>query len=177
MLKSRWMLPFAGVLLVLLSAKALAAENPRFFIRHWDTADGLPQHSVIAMTQTRDGYLWVGTLDGLARFDGIRFTVFNESNTPGLPSSRIVSLFEDSRGNLWIGTETGGAALVKEGRVISLDIGRGTSEGRLSAACEDSGGAVWLYTADGQLCRHRDGRVDVWNVGAELASGCRAIIA
>ena len=45
------------------------------------------------MTQTRDGYLWLGTINGLVRFDGVRCTVFNEDNTPGLGSSPIVSLF------------------------------------------------------------------------------------
>src|SRR5882672_8478845 len=63
---------------------------PPFAINVWETDDGLPQNSVISMTQTRDGYLWLGTLNGLVRFDGIRFTVFDENNTPGLKSSRIV---------------------------------------------------------------------------------------
>src|SRR5207249_5267433 len=141
-------------------------QASNYSIDVWTPDEGLPQNSVISMTQTRDGYLWLGTLNGLVRFDGIRFTVFDENNTPELGSSRIVSLFEDSRSNLWIGTETAGVALVKDGRVISLDIGRGTQEGRLMAACEDTSGAVWLYTADGQLWRYRNGRVDVWKVGA-----------
>src|SRR6266851_7841773 len=83
-----------------------------YTIDKWDTEKGLPQNSVIAMTQTRDGYLWLGTLNGLVRFDGIRFTVFDESNTPGLNSGRIVLLFEDSQNNFWIGTETAGVVLV-----------------------------------------------------------------
>ena len=83
------------------------------------------------MTQTRDGYLWLGTLRGLARFDGVRFTVFDEDNTPGLNSSRIVRLFEDSKSNLWIGTETAGVALAKDGQIINVDLGRGSREGRV----------------------------------------------
>src|SRR5438067_2027081 len=108
-----------------------------YAIDHWDTEDGLPNNEVIALRQTRDGYLWLGTLNGLVRFDGQSFTVFDESTTPGLNSSRIVHLFEDSQGNLWIGTETAGVALVKDGRVFSLDIGRGSREGRLLATAED----------------------------------------
>jgi ligand-binding sensor domain-containing protein/signal transduction histidine kinase len=149
--------------------------------RHWGTLEGrpegLPQNSVIAMTQTRDGYLWLGTLNGLVRFDGIQFTVFDESNTPGLNSSRIVYLFEDSQTNLWIGTETAGISLVKNGKVTSLDIGVGGREGRLVSACEDSTGAVWLYTASGQLIRYRDGRGDIWNIGRTAASGTVVLIA
>ncbi|MBI4662104.1 MAG: ATP-binding protein [Verrucomicrobia bacterium] len=147
-----------------------------FAIDVWQNDDGLPQNSVISMTQTRDGYLWLGTINGLVRFDGFRFTVFDESNTPGLGSSGIVHIFEDEERNLWIGTEAAGVALVKKDRVTRLDIGRGTREGRVMSACQDSTGAVWLYTADGQLCRHREGRVDVWLAGAESFSNCRAIV-
>src|SRR5512139_1230743 len=118
------------------------------------------------MTQSLDGDLWMGTLDGLVRFDGTRFAVFNEGNTPGLNSSQIVYLFEDSQTNLWIGTETAGAALAKDGKVTSLGIGRGSREGRLAAACEDAAGAVWLYTADGQLWRYHHGSTNVFRVAA-----------
>ncbi|MDB6109266.1 MAG: Histidine kinase [Pedosphaera sp.] len=177
--KNRWMfartLALAGLLLCGLVCEASAAGGVRFSIDKWVSAeDGLPQSSVIALTQTRDGYLWLGTLNGLARFDGARFTVFNEGNTPGLNSSQIVRLFEDSHGNLWIGTQTAGASLVKDGRVIGLNIGRGSSEGRLMAATEDRNGSVWLYTADGQLCRYQDGKVDIWATATN--SSCRALI-
>lgn len=85
-------------------AAAEAARTPEasFIITSWGTEDGLPRNTVPAITQTRDGYLWLGTLNGLVRFDGIRFTVFDEVNTPGLASSGIASLFEDSQGRLWI---------------------------------------------------------------------------
>jgi ligand-binding sensor domain-containing protein/signal transduction histidine kinase len=172
-----WLLLGAAFSDIWAASSTVIRDRVPYTIDVWDTETevGLPQNSVIAMTQTRDGYLWLGTLNGLVRFDGVRFTVFDESNTPGLNSGRIVSLFEDSQGYLWIGTETAGVALAKEGGVISLDIGRGTRERRLMAACEDSDGAVWLYTADGELCRHRKGRVDVWRMGAN--SRCRAMIA
>ncbi len=161
----RWFFATIGLLAGILFPGGAPAAGTRFAVVDWDTDKGLPGNEVIAMTQTSDGYLWLGTLHGLARFDGLQFKVFNELNTPGLNSSQIVSLFEDSRSNLWIGTETAGAVLIKEGRAISLDLGRGSRAGRLKSACEDPAGAVWLYTADGQLARHRGGKVDVWNVG------------
>src|SRR5216684_3883637 len=105
-----------------------------YTIDKWDTEKGLPQNSVIAMTQTRDGYLWLGTLNGLVRFDGTHFEVFDESNTPGLDSSRIVSLFEDSKTNLWIGTETAGVMVMSQGEFISPgEIGWSGAERRLAA--------------------------------------------
>lgn len=143
-----------------------AGTGPRFHIDPWGTDDGLPENSVVAMIQTHDGYLWLGTLNGLVRFDGVQFKVFDEHNTPGLTSGRIVYLFEDSKTNLWIGTETAGALLLKDGRITDLAFGRGSREGRLRSACEDSTGAVWLRTDDGQLGRYHDGKMDPpWRIG------------
>lgn len=168
-----WIFGVAGLLLGGFVSANAAASNPHFSIKTWTTDNGLPENSVIAMTQTHDGYLWLGTLCGLARFDGVRFTVFDEDNTPGLNSSQIVRLFEDSKSNLWIGTQTEGVALARDGRVISVDLGRGSREGRVMSICEDPNGEVWLYTSDGQLARYVNGRVNVWPVGA---SSFRSII-
>ena len=123
-----------------------AGSNSRFTVDVFGTAQGLPSSAVLAVTQTRDGYLWVGTLAGLARFDGVQFAVFDENNTPGLNSSQIIRLYEDRQTNLWIGTENGGIASVKEGKVTSVDLAQGGYAGRLMAICEDRDGAVMLYT-------------------------------
>src|SRR5207244_2066590 len=114
---------------------------------------GLPKSVVRALLQARDGYLWVGTPEGLARFDGVDFTVFDEKNTPELRSRNIVSLFEDKESNLWVATENAGVALVRNGKVSSLGVGK------MLAACQDNNGAVWLYTESGQLCRYRENNV------------------
>ena len=135
-----------------------------------------PENTIIALTQTRDGYLWLGTLNGLVRFDGVRFTVFDESDTPGLNDNQVVHLFEDSQSNLWVGTRSDGVVLIKNGRAINIGVGHGGREGRLMSACEDSEGAVWLYTADGQLCRYQNGKGTVWQL-PERASVCRSVIA
>ena len=155
-------------------------ESP-FIVDVWGTSGRqaqkkLPQSSVVAITQTRDGYLWLGTLKGLVRFDGNRFTVFDESNTPGLPNSRIVYLFEDHRGWLWVGTEVGGVALVRDGQVTSLPVGRGSGAGKLMSACEGADGAVWFYTADGQLWRYA-GELLVRVIEGGPPSSCRSVIA
>ncbi|MGD1089640.1 MAG: two-component regulator propeller domain-containing protein, partial [Verrucomicrobiota bacterium] len=88
-------LPLAWLLLCVLipgvcaMAETNQSDSP-FLVDSWSTGEGLPQSSVISVIQTRDGYLWLGTLNGLVRFDGIHFTVFDENNTPGLDSDRIV---------------------------------------------------------------------------------------
>src|SRR5580765_2704254 len=61
----------------------------------WTTDQGLPQNTIQDIAQTADGYLWLATADGLVRFDGVHFTVFNSGNTPGLKSNRFTRLLED----------------------------------------------------------------------------------
>ena len=167
-----------SALLLAASFAALSAEtNGRFTVDVFGTAQGLPSSAVLAVTQTRDGYLWAGTQAGLARFDGVQFAVFDENNTPGLSSSEIGRLYEDRQTNLWIGTENGGIALAKEGKVTSVDLGRGSQSGHLRAICEDASGAVLLYTDSGVLARYRDGKADVWHAGTAVPSTCWALIA
>jgi signal transduction histidine kinase/ligand-binding sensor domain-containing protein len=85
------------------------AANPsgEFLIRNWTTGDGLPENTVRAIVETRDGYLWIGTANGLARFDGIRFTRFDSANIPALFSADIFALQEDRQGALWVSTRRG----------------------------------------------------------------------
>src|SRR5262249_55853635 len=138
------------------AAEAPTAANSSYLVKVWPVGkDKLPQSVVIAMTQTRDGYLWLGTIKGLVRFDGTRFDVFNEWNTPGLNGNIIVHLFEDSRGGLWVATKSGGLSLIKDGRATDLGLAMGP-DGWIVSSCEDTSGAVWFYTYDGMLLRFRD---------------------
>lgn len=164
---SRWISALALGLACL--GPAGAAERPGLFVQQWSTDTGVPpncppQNSIIAMAQTREGYLWLGTFRGLARFDGRHFTVFDESNTPQLGSGTIVFLFADSHGGLWVGTETEGAVQIKRGVVTPLSIGGRGRGGRLVSACEQTNGVVWLCTANGQLGRYTEGNLSVWQL-------------
>lgn len=86
-----------------------------FQMEFWTAERGLPDSSVMALAQTPDGYLWVGTYNGLARFDGIKFKVFDPENTPALGHARIRMLFVDQQGALWINTFDGSLARLKNG--------------------------------------------------------------
>ncbi len=162
-----------------LSAIAGVTGQPgsHFIVDSWSAREGLPQSSVISVIQTRDGYLWLGTLNGLVRFDGIRFTDFDEENTPGLNSDRIICLFEDSQTNLWIGTDKGGVGLVQDGKIKNLEIGRAGQEGKLTSVCEDSTGTVWFYTADSLLGRYQNGKMEVLDFNFPTPPICRMIAA
>jgi signal transduction histidine kinase/ligand-binding sensor domain-containing protein len=115
----------------------------------WTVQDGLAQNSVNAILQTRDGYLWIGTFGGLARFDGVKFTVFNSGNTPGLKSNRILSLYEDRAGSLWIGAETGEVMCLKDGRASTFTAADGLPGGLVWCFLEDQAGTLWIGTTNG----------------------------
>jgi ligand-binding sensor domain-containing protein len=101
-----------AVALLLLAGTRSSALDPHRSLKEfghqaWVTENGLPQNTVQAIIQTRDGYLWVGTQEGLARFDGLNFTVFDKENTPVFKSNDIRFLYEDQQGRLWISTSYG----------------------------------------------------------------------
>lgn len=90
-------------------------DSDNYITRVFTTEDGMPQNSVLAMAQTRDGYIWLATFGGLARFDGTKFKVFTTSNTPELPDNRITYVHEDRHGVLWIRSEGGVLTSYKDG--------------------------------------------------------------
>src|SRR4029079_11844656 len=93
---------------------------PGFVLDSWSIADGLPVNSITRIIQSRSGYIWLGTFDGLVRFDGVRFTVFNIANSEGLPSNRIVDLREAWNGALMLTTETGQLVSFRNGVFTQL---------------------------------------------------------
>lgn len=129
-----------------------ADAEPRpsdYLIAAWQVENGLPQNSVTCITQTRDGYLWLGTSNGLARFDGVRFVTFRSTDTPGLRNNRIQCLGEDRQGVLWIGTDGGGLVRREHGQFVSLSAKEGLSSDRVTCLAEDHDGQLWVGTASG----------------------------
>ncbi len=97
--------------MLLVSAPAWALKPDKSFTHYvlntWSIQDGLPQITALSLAQDRVGYLWVGTQDGLARFDGVRFVTYTPEDTPALPGIWIGALLSDRRGRLWVGTYKG----------------------------------------------------------------------
>jgi ligand-binding sensor domain-containing protein len=161
-------LPAITLLLVLLSIstsfRVSANSQPNYFTRFWQVGDnGLPENNVTAVVQTRDGFLWLGTRSGLARFDGVRFTVFNGSNTPEMQSSHVTCLFEADDGTLWMGHDTGEVTRYKAGKFSHVPIRAAWHSGKISAICSDATGDIWLFNQNGELARVRDGLVIPWS--------------
>ena len=101
-----------GMLLVVVCNLGYSKE---FLADVWTADDGLPDSSVTAISQTPDGYLWIGTYNGLVRFDGVRFVTYDPANTPELQHARVRGLFVDKVGTLWINTYDGSLTTVRDG--------------------------------------------------------------
>lgn len=138
------------------AAGASENEGPLFTFRRWQSEQGLPQDRVRALAQTVDGYIWVGTDDGLARFDGARFVSYGLPE--GLPNSPVRTLFGDSRGSLWIGSVGDGLIHWQAGHSTMLTMANGLPSDAISALAEDSEGRIWIGTDLGLAIWH-EGRI------------------
>lgn len=146
----------------------------------WNNESGLPENSVHSLAQTKDGYLWMGTEEGLTRFDGVRFVTFTYHNSPGLPSNFIQTLVASRDGSLWVGTDSGLSHYEPSGtpgtnRFVTLTTKDGLTGNTIQALCEDRNGALWVGTRMG-LNRIVGGRVENWTSGHGLPdAGVNAI--
>ncbi len=125
------------------------SRPPQYVTRVWHTEEGLPQNSVTAMLQDHQGYLWVGTFGGLARFDGERFTLFESGNMLPLGNNGILSLHESRSGVLWIGTLDGGLIRLDNGVATAYRRRDGLPSRFVSSVREDKEGKLWFNTSEG----------------------------
>lgn len=135
------------------AARWHARDVVQYSFERYGSELGLPGTVVTAAVQTRDGYLWVGTPSGLARFDGVRFVGFPAADTPGLASDLIHCLREDRQGTLWIGTDKGLSRL-QEGRFARA----GLDGVPVRALAEDEAGQLWIGTGGAGIHVMRAGR-------------------
>jgi ligand-binding sensor domain-containing protein len=138
--------------------EVMPSARDGYLIDVWQTEQGLPQNHVTSIIQTRDGYLWLGTYEGLARFDGVRFTTFHAARNTNLQSSRITGLFEDKTGTLWIGHEHGQLTRERQGRFEPVSPGTGPTPLRRSimAIAADGHEDIWYVRRNGTAIRQRD---------------------
>ena len=140
------------VILFVVAASPCPALNPtllptQYVADNWQIADGLPQSTVQALARTPDGYLWMGTQEGLTRFDGTRFTVFEPGNESAIPDKNITALHVDKAGTLWIGTRLG-LALLEHGRFRSGPLSGDIARAYIRTIAEGRDGHLWIGTDD-----------------------------
>ena len=160
----RRLLSIIGLLLLLgvpLNSQALRGDKAlHHYVRaSWSIQDGLPQISALAIEQDRDGYIWVGTQTGLARFDGVQFVAYTPDQEPALPGVWVRSLYVARDGRLWIGTYKGVAVRAGERftSVPAADAARWPGLEVLAFA-EDAAGSIYVATSQG-LFREQAGKL------------------
>jgi len=162
--------------LVVLCGQALASSvvqpdyrvSPKVFTGD----DGLPPSGVSALVQDHDRYLWVGTFGGLARFDGLAFSVFRGRHAPGPvdtgpASDRIAALHVDDRGRLWIGTQDAGLSMLEQGQFRHLSFCEGSCQVSSILQAPDRG--IWVASSEGVFKLDPDSGQEVWSGGARRA--------
>lgn len=119
----------------------------------WQTDDGLPQNSVSSIIQDSNGYLWLGTEEGLARFDGVQFSIFDKKKIEAFQLNDVVTLYAARSGTLWIGTRGGGLLQYTEGNFTTFDSKEDLSSDFITSLFEDKHGTLWIGTYGGGLIK------------------------
>ncbi len=156
-------LALTAVCLCVASLPALALDPTKSVTQYahdsWSTGSGLPQNSVWAVAETPDGYLWVGTQEGLVRFDGVRFTIYDRENTDVFKSAEVTTLLAGRDGELWVGTRGGGLLRYAGGKFTAFTVKDGLPDDVVVAPIvQDASGTVWFATDQG-LSRIEGGKV------------------
>jgi CheY-like chemotaxis protein/signal transduction histidine kinase len=138
-------------------SQALYKEPAWHSVDAWRQPQGLPQNAVQSILQTRDGYLWIGTSGGVARFDGVRFTVFDDRDKSRLKENEVNALVEGADSSVWIGTYGGGVSRYRNGHFTIYTTKDGLVSDVVLALCRDTAGGIWIGT-EGGLSRFQDGR-------------------
>src|SRR5207244_603820 len=114
----------------------------------WGEKEGAPG-GILALAQTQDGYLWLGTSSGLYRFDGASFEQFRSQSGPILPPGPVYSLLALPNGDLWIGFDDGKISLLRSGTTTNYTILDGVPSGRIRGLEQDREGTLWAATTSG----------------------------
>jgi signal transduction histidine kinase/ligand-binding sensor domain-containing protein/DNA-binding response OmpR family regulator len=153
---------FRFLFLFLWAAAALTALDPekqitQYSVQVLNMEAGLPGNSVYAVCQTPDGYLWLGTPDGLVRFDGIDFLWYSREKFPSVKITEARALYVDRDGTLWIGATFEGLIRYKAGEFTTYSIATRKSLDKIRAIEEDPGGNLWIGSITGGLTRMSQG--------------------
>src|ERR1700677_3741325 len=151
----------AGILLVF-AAGVCRGETSGYLVDVWDMEDNLPDSMVTSVAQTPEGYIWAGTYDGLARFDGVRFVNFDPTTTPELGHARVQNLYVDCNGTLWIDTYRGSLTSFRDGVFRAERIGQSGFDLHTTLVWSSSNEVVFVTQFGDVLRRRSGGGEPVW---------------
>jgi signal transduction histidine kinase/ligand-binding sensor domain-containing protein len=156
----KWLLAGLGFACVVAGAEAREPRKAmsQYVREHWGVQRGFPSGPVYAITQTADGYLWIGTAKGLVRFDGLSFHLFQQSNSASVPVGPVLGLIADSEGNLWIRQQ--GAVLLRyhDGKFEDVSNGLKQPEVAVTAMCRGNDGTAIFSAVETGTVRYAAGR-------------------
>jgi len=170
-----------GVALCLLAGSpgdALAAPAlPDYFVQSWRTGDGLPDNAINDMLQDSSGYIWLATLEGLVRFDGVSFKQLSSPSIAQVAARNIRALAQTADSTLLMLPAVGGVVQLKDGRFSPHPAGEGIAGNQLQTLFVDRGGAVWLSWAGGGVRRWQAGKIAEFGPTNGLSSRARVSLA
>jgi signal transduction histidine kinase/ligand-binding sensor domain-containing protein/DNA-binding response OmpR family regulator len=136
-------------------AFSFSAESQQIHFRHLSIDDGLSQNAVLSILQDSHGYMWFGTKDGLNRYDGYNFRIFQNDthDSASISSNYICSIFEDSRGKIWIGTLAGDLNIYLEESGTFRTVPNLDNDSQITTITEDSSGNMWIGTGRNGIFR------------------------
>jgi ligand-binding sensor domain-containing protein/signal transduction histidine kinase len=170
-----------GLLLCLLDSGRCAESEPSpsddFVVQSWQTDDGLPGNAVNDVLQDRNGYIWLATIGGLVRFDGVTFKRFSSPLIAGVAARNIRALAQTADSAILMLPAVGGVVQLKDGQFSPHPIGEGLAGNVFQTLFVDRGGAVWLGMAGGGIRRWEDGKITDFGTANGLSSRARASFA
>ena len=108
-----------------------------FVCRNWTSADGLPGMTITAIMQDNKGYIYIGTYEGLVRFDGVEFVTFSRNIDPKYDFASVRAIFQDTNGNLWVGHNDEGVTCIQpDGTLLKYTTENGLPHNSIRAICE-----------------------------------------
>jgi signal transduction histidine kinase/ligand-binding sensor domain-containing protein len=156
--------------LLLISTLPVFGADGEWFNRVWQSDDGLPDNNVTGVAQTADGYLWVATTGGLARFDGVRLRSFSPSQLSSTLDRVVRAMILDDRGQLWMAMDHGPVACVAS-RNTRVFTGSDLPDLLPTGMVEDGEEAIWIAYRQGDLARIKDGVVARFGISQGLPNG------
>lgn len=165
---------FAALLLCIRPSASVCLEPSKavtqYVINTWQTEQGLPQSSVNGITQSPDGYLWLATQEGIARFDGMRFTVYDRATTPEILSNHVLAATSGPGGSVWFGTRGGGMLSARGGEFRAYGQAEGLEGESVRTLLEGEDGVLWIGTDGRGLVKWKDGPIRVFTTRDGLGS-------
>ncbi|OGV07170.1 MAG: hypothetical protein A2499_06220 [Stygiobacter sp. RIFOXYC12_FULL_38_8] len=139
-------------------------DKSRISIQKWNEDSGLPSNDISDLLISKQGFLWIGTEFGLARFDGAEIKNYNLLNTPEIKANKVLDLYEDKSGSLWFANGTGGIVKYLGGVFNRYGIENGLPENNCSGIVEDKSGVYWIGTRGGGLVTLKGNSIKTMNL-------------